>query len=148
MIGLDRNQTYALVNDTPELQVIRIGGRRRVVKTSFEEWYANQDTYRKFEELSPKEQMEMINHCDDASLKKKLIRAFEKADLKERINQRAWYTVNETAELLKTSNTSVFRMIRSGAILATQDGKVWKISKDEILWLLFQEHANNLETEE
>ena len=148
LIGLDRNQTYALVNDTPELQVIRIGGRRRVVKTSFEEWYANQDTYRKFEELSPKEQMEMINHCDDASLKKKLIRAFEKADLKERINQRAWYTVNETAELLKTSNTSVFRMIGSGAISATQDGKVWKISKDEILWLLFQEHANNLETEE
>lgn len=148
LIGLDRNQTYALVNDTPELQVIRIGGRRRVVKTSFEEWYANQDTYRKFEELSPKEQMGMINHCDDASLKKKLIRAFEKADLKERINQRAWYTVNETAELLKTSNTSVFRMIRSGAISATQDGKVWKIGKDEILWLLFQEHANNLEMKE
>lgn len=148
MIGLDRNQTYALVNDTPELQVIRIGGRRRVMKTSFEEWYANQDTYRKFEELAPQEQVEMINHCDDPSLKRKLRRIFEKTDLKERINQRAWYTVNETAEFLKTSNTSIFRMIKAGTISAKQDGKIWKIDKDEILWLLFQEHINNLEMKE
>lgn len=148
MIGLDRNQTYALVKDTPELQVIRIGGRRRVVKTSFEEWYANQDTYRKFEELSPKEQMEMINHCEDASLKKKLTRIFEKSDLKEEINSQDYYSVDDVAKMMKTSYSTVIRMIQSGSIEAKRFDKIWKINKDEVLWFLSQEQSYDFQMEE
>ena len=145
MIGLDRNQTYALVNDTPELQVIRIGGRRRVVKTSFEEWYANQDTYRKFEELAPQEQVEMINHCDDASLKKKLRRISERADLKEKINSQDYYSVEDVARMMNASYSTVIRMIQAGTIEGKRFDKIWKINKNEILWLLSQEQSYNLQ---
>ena len=148
MIGLDRNQTYALVKDAPELQIIRIGGRRRVMKSSFEEWYANQDTYRKFEELPPQEQKEMIDQCQDISLKNRLIRMFEKYDLKVEINSRDYYSVDDAAEMMNTSYSSVIRMIQAGTIEAERFGKNWKINKDEILWILSQEQSYNFQTEE
>lgn len=52
LLGLKKTESYYLVNKKV-FDTVMVAGQRRVVKASFEEWYARQDRYRKVDGEPP-----------------------------------------------------------------------------------------------
>ena len=134
LICIDRNKAYKLVERTPELKIILIAGRRRITKDSFESWYAAQSDYRKFSELSEKEKRKLAELHKDDPLWRKLL-AQEENNYQEKMTK-SCYSVQETAEILGCSETSVLRLIDTKEIAAMKVSGVWKIMKEEIMFLI------------
>ena len=57
----------------------------------------------------------------------------------QEIKPNAVYTVNETQELLKVSNSTIKRMLKKGLIKANKVGKQYRIMGKEILRLVSPE---------
>ena len=134
LICLDRNQVYYLVKNTPELKTITIGNQRRVTIASFNAWYENQSDYKKFDELSDKEQNEFLALHENDSLGKQLLRRIKEQN--EKIFSKDWYSVKDVATILHLSESSVKNLIKEGKLGATLVNHSWRILKQDILWFI------------
>lgn len=141
MLCVDRNGAYKIVKENPELKVIIIAGKKRVTIQSFEDWYASQDKYRKFEDLESDERERILQQHSDDAVGKMLREKYIKQTDKNRLNTKNMFTVNETAEIMAISTNAVKRLIQTGRLSAKHFGKQLKIPKEDILWLMTREES-------
>lgn len=116
LLGLKKTESYYLVNKKV-FDTIVIAGQLRVVKTSFEEWYARQDWYRKVDGEPPGAQL----HGN-------------------------MYSVSDLQKMLNLSQDSVLDLIHREKLLTmTFEGKFWipKIIFDD--WYASQSRYRNPE---
>lgn len=104
MLGVPRNRVYALLRSKKAggvLEVIEVGGRKRITRESFEEWYAGQDCYtrRKAPQAGPRQR-----------------------DVNESYPE--GYTVRQAAEKYDLSVGMIYKWIREGRIETTQTGRM------------------------
>ena len=96
LLGLKKTESYYLVNKKV-FDTVMVAGQRRVVKASFEEWYARQDRYRKVDGEPP-----------GAKLHSNM------------------YSVSDLQKMLNLSQDSVLEMIhREKFLTMTFEGKFW-----------------------
>ncbi len=143
LIFLSRNQAYALVKRTPELEIVTIAGRRRVTKDSFEKWYVSQETYRKFEDMTKAEQQQIQKalYEDNTEPDGQL----NMGKLLENVLTKKWYSIKEAADILELSESSVKRMIHLEELGAEQFGRAWRISREDIVWFIEQQRSKREE---
>lgn len=146
LIFLSRNQAYALAKRTPELEIISIAGQRRVTKTSFEKWYSSQKKYRKYEDMTEAEQRKILKALQGDNTDP--LEQPNTEDLLKKGLKKEWYSIKEAAEMLGLSESSVKRMIYSEELGAEQFGRFWRISREDIVWLLKQQQAKHKEESE
>ncbi len=130
ILGIDRNDAYHLADTVRDLIIIKVAGKRRVLTNSFEKWYSNQSAYKKLEERTEKEIMQIQKETRDQILKKKIAESLQGVKLtKER------YTIKETAGIFKISESAVQRMIQSGGLKARKLKNTWYIVRDDIEYM-------------
>lgn len=96
VLGLKKTESYYLVNKKV-FDTVMVAGQKRVVKASFEEWYARQDWYRKVDGEPP-----------GAKLHSNM------------------YSVADLQKMLKLSQDSVLELIHREKLLTmTFEGKFW-----------------------
>ena len=96
LLGLKKTESYYLVNKKV-FDTVMVAGQRRVVKASFEEWYARQDRYRKVDGEPP-----------GAKLHSNM------------------YSVSDLQKMLNLSQDSVLELIhREKFLTMTFEGKFW-----------------------
>lgn len=141
MLCVDRNGAYRIVKENPQLEVIIVAGKKRVMIQSFEDWYASQEKYHKFVDLGSEERERFLQqHVDDAvgrKIRQKYIRNPDKARLKEK----QWFSPEEVADIMAISRNAVLRLIQKGSLSAKRFGKQYRVSKDDILWLMTREES-------
>ena len=141
MLCVDRNGAYRIVKENPQLEVIIIAGKKRVTIQSFEDWYASQEKYRKFVDLEPDERDRFLqNHVDDIvgrRIRQKYIRKPDKV----RLDEKSWFSPEEVADIMAISRNAVQRLIQKGSLNAKRFGKQFRVSKEEILWLMMREES-------
>lgn len=130
VLGVDRNEAYHLADTVRDLIIIRVAGKRRVLTESFEKWYSNQSEYKKLEERSEKEITQIQRKTRDQILKRKIAESLRDVKL-----TKARYTIKETAEIFKISESTVQRMIQSGGLKARRLKNTWYIVRDDIEYL-------------
>ncbi len=104
MLGVSRNRVYALLRSKKAggvLEVIEVGGWKRITRESFEKWYAGQDRYtrRKAPQAGPRQR-----------------------DVNESYPE--GYTVRQAAEKYDLSVGMIYKWIREGRIETTQTGRM------------------------
>ena len=141
MLCVDRNGAYKIVKDNPQLEVIIIAGKKRVTIRSFEDWYASQEKYHKFVDLGPEERERFLQqHIDDA-VGKKIRKKYIRQPDKTRLDEKSWFSPEEVADIMAINRKAVQRLIQKGTLTAQRFGKQFRISKDEILWLMTREES-------
>lgn len=141
MLCVDRNGAYKIVKDNPQLEVIIIAGKKRVTIRSFEDWYASQEKYHKFVDLGADERERFLQqHVDDA-VGKKIRKKYIRQPDKTRLDEKSWFSPEEVADILAINRKAVQRLIQKGTLTAQRFGKQFRISKDEILWLMTREES-------
>ncbi len=119
LLGLKKTESYYLVNKKA-FDTVMVAGQRRVVKASFEEWYARQDRYRKVDGEPP-----------GAKLHSNM------------------YSVSDLQKMLNLSQDSVLELIhREKFLTMTFEGKFWipKVIFDD--WYASQSRYRNPEDRE
>lgn len=138
-LGVPRGTVYSILKaekNRDKLEVIEIGGKKRITKESFESWYAGQDRYIKVSDRPAEEQRE-IDWKKKVKKKPRLIVDPDKSS----------YSVPETAVLLDITVKEVYEQIRLGNLEAASFGNKFRIRRDDIHWWLVQ-HKKELESEE
>ena len=115
LLGLKKTESYYLVNKKV-FDTVMVAGQRRVVKASFEEWYARQDRYRKVDGEPPGAQL----HSN----------MYTVADILKMLNlSHLSYLTREAPHLqkmLNLSQDSVLELIhREKFLTMTFEGKFW-----------------------
>ena len=131
LLLIPREEVYNILlkgRDREMFEFVYIGGRRRVTKNSFENWYAGQTKYRKLCDRSPEE---------IAGIEKKQKEA-EHPRLKVDENKAA-FTLQEASVLLDLTYNEVRSLIKSGDLEARKYGARYLILRDEIQWFLLQQ---------
>ena len=140
LLGLKKTEGYWLVHKNL-FQTVMIAGQMRIVLSSFEDWYASQEKYRKFVDLEPDERDRFLqNHVDDIvgrRIRQKYIRKPDKA----RLDEKSWFSPEEVADIMAISRNAVQRLIQKGSLNAKRFGKQFRVSKEEILWLMMREES-------
>lgn len=141
MLCIDRNGAYQIVKENPQLEVIIIAGKKRVTIRSFEDWYASQEKYHKFVDLGADEREHFLQqHVDDA-VGKKIRKKYIRQPDKTRLDEKSWFSPEEVADIMAINRKAVQRLIQKGTLTAQRFGKQFRISKDEILWLMTREES-------
>ena len=141
MLCIDRNGAYQIVKENPQLEVIIIAGKKRVTIRSFEDWYASQEKYHKFVDLGADERERFLQqHVDDA-VGKKIRKKYIRQPDKTRLDEKSWFSPEEVADIMAINRKAVQRLIQKGTLTAQRFGKQFRISKDEILWLMTREES-------
>ena len=141
MLCIGRNGAYQIVKENPQLEVIIIAGKKRVTIRSFEDWYASQEKYHKFVDLGADERERILQqHVDDA-VGKKIRKKYIRQPDKTRLDEKSWFSPEEVADIMAINRKAVQRLIQKGALTAQRFGKQFRISKDEILWLMTREES-------
>jgi excisionase family DNA binding protein len=141
MLCVDRNGAYQIVKENPQLEVIIIAGKKRVTIRSFEDWYASQEKYHKFVDLGADERERFLQqHVDDA-VGKKIRKKYIRQPDKTRLDEKSWFSPEEVADIMAINRKAVQRLIQKGTLTAQRFGKQFRISKDEILWLMTREES-------
>ncbi len=141
MLCVDRNGAYQIVKDNPQLEVIIIAGKKRVTIRSFEDWYASQEKYHKFVDLGPEERERFLQqHIDDVVGRKIRNRYIRQPD-KTRLDEKSWFSPEEVADIMAIDRKAVLRLIRNGSLTVQRFGKQFRISRDEVLWLMSREKS-------
>ena len=143
LIFLSRYQVYALVENTPELEIVTIAGRRRVTKASFEKWYSSQDDYRKFEDMTKTEQRRIQESLCTENATPSQRHKTEK--LMGAILKKEWYSIKEAAEMLGVSESTVKRLIYSNDLGSKRVGRSWQIYSEDIYWYLQKKQSEKTE---
>ena len=131
LLLIPRAEVYHILltgKDRKKFEFVYTGGRRRVTRSSFENWYVGQTKYRKLCDRSPGE---------IAGIEKKQKEA-EQPRLKVDENK-AVFTLQEAAVLLDLTYNEVRILIRSGDLEARKYGSRYLIPRDEIRWFLLQQ---------
>ena len=141
MLCIGRNGAYQIVKENPQLEVIIIAGKKRVTIRSFEDWYASQEKYHKFVDLGADERERILQqHVDDA-VGKKIRKKYIRQPDKTRLDEKSWFSPEEVADIMAINRKAVQRLIQKGTLTAQRFGKQFRISKDEILWLMTREES-------
>ena len=144
MLCIDRNGAYQIVKENPQLEVIIIAGKKRVTIRSFEDWYASQEKYHKFVDLGADERERFLQqHVDDA-VGKKIRKKYIRQPDKTRLDEKSWFSPEEVADIMAINRKAVQRLIQKGTLTAQRFGKQFRISKDEILWLMTREESKRI----
>lgn len=119
ILGLDRREAYELVrHHKDQLEFITIADRKRITKSSFERWYALQNTYVK---LSERKEIKTASKSEKSRIP---------------LEEKASYTVQDVAELLMLDDRDIYRMIDQQELHARQIGKQFRIMREDYLeWL-------------
>ena len=131
MLLIPRAEVYHILltgKDREKFDFVYIGGRRRVTKSSFENWYVGQTKYRKLCDRPPEE---------IAGIEKQKKEA-EHPRLKVD-ESKAAFTLQEASVLLDLTYNEVRSLIRSGDLDANKYGTRYLIPRDEIQWFLLQQ---------
>lgn len=141
MLCVDRNGAYQIVKDNPQLEVIIIAGKKRVTIRSFEDWYASQEKYHKFVDLGPEERERFLQQHVDDVVGRKIRNKYIRQPNKTQLNEKNWYSPEEVADIMAISRNAVQRLIQNGSLTAQRFGKQFRVSKDEIRWLMMREES-------
>ena len=60
---------------------------------------------------------------------------------KTRLDEKSWFSPEEVADIMAINRKAVQRLIQKGTLTAQRFGKQFRISKDEILWLMTREES-------
>ena len=108
LLGLDRRQAWKLHTKVKSAFVtIRVAGKPRVTKQSFESWYQNQTEYTKVTIQSPD--------------------GFTCA-----VRNKPFYPLNEASQLSGIPERDLYRMIQSHDLRGKKIGKSWYIRQEEM----------------
>lgn len=127
-LGIARSEVYKILRKKANkdiFQFVVIAERRRIMRNSFEKWYAGQDTYIKVKDRPLEEQQ--------------VFRLQQAADVEPRLRvnpDKINYDVNEVSALLNLSSSEVYQMIRRGEIQTFRCGRQLRIPREELKsWL-------------
>lgn len=133
MLGIDRRAAWKLHTKAGKsLITIRVAGKPRVTKESFEAWYQGQSEYVKVSEQP------MLSSKATATESKRLCNC--PADSAMSIENKAFFMLNEAALLLGLHERDLYRMIQSHDIQGKKIGKCWYVRQEELQSLLKQHH--------
>lgn len=122
MFGLTRDQAYLLANKYhDQLEVVRIAGRKRVTKDSFEKWYNSQTKYQIL--TPPESRAEQESTAENESEQTQRLR----------IDPDKLYSLADVANLLGKSEKTVYRWVTHKEMPARLIGRVWKVLGKDIL---------------
>lgn len=108
LLGLDRRQAWKLHTKVKSAFVtIRVAGKPRVTKQSFEDWYQNQAEYTKVTIQSPD--------------------GFTCA-----VRNKPFYPLNEASQLSGIPERDLYRIIQSHDLRGKKIGKSWYIRQEEL----------------
>ena len=154
LLGISRREIYAILNSRQgrrQFKIVVIGGRKRILKDSFEKWYAGQKTYIKVSER--RKSNANASSLLDAS---GALDASEAPDASGRTPgageksstpmacidfTKPAFTVKETAVILDLSVRKVYQMIRSGELDAEAYGGKYRILREDLAFFLAQKQA-------
>ena len=128
-LGIPRSEVYKILRKKANksiFQFVVIADRRRVMRDSFEKWYAGQDTYIKVKDRPIEEQQ--------------LYKLQQSAETEPRLGvdpDKNNYDVKEVSALLDLSSSEVYQMIRRGEIRTFRFGRNLRIPREELeSWLM------------
>lgn len=122
LLGLTRDQAYLLANKYhDQLEIVRIAGRKRVMKDSFEKWFNNQTKY------------QMLAPVESSSPQVVPTRNESMQPQKPQIDPDKLYSLSDVAAFLDKSEKTVYRWISRKKLPARLIGRVWKILGKDIL---------------
>ena len=108
LLGLDRRQAWKLHTKVKSAFVtIRVAGKPRVTKQSFESWYQNQTEYTKV----------TVQASDGFSCA---------------VNNKPFHPLNEASQLSGIPERDLYRMIQSHDLRGKEIGKSWYIRQEEL----------------
>lgn len=131
LLLISRQEAYNILltgKDRAKFEFVYIGGRRRVTKRSFENWYIGQTKYRKLCDRSPEEIAGIEKEHKEA----------EHPRLKVDENKAA-FNLQEASVLLDLTYNEVRSLIKSGDLGAEKYGTRYLIPRDEIQWFILQQ---------
>lgn len=118
MLGLDRRQAWHLYyHEKENLVLIRVSGKPRITRESFDAWYAEQDWFQ-LVPVQPKEP-EARTYCEN-----------EIDDLQP--EERTFISIHETAECLGMSEKRIYRLIECGTLDGKKIGKIWMVRRSDV----------------
>ncbi len=157
LLGLKKTESYYLVNKKL-FDTVVIAGKLRVVKSSFEEWYARQDWYKKVDGEPPGAELhgnmytirdiqKMLNLSNDSARelihREKLLTLSLKGKLwvpkvifDDWYATQTWYRKAEARERDRTAEEASMTIPDMGRMLGLDRRQAWK---------LYREHSDELE---
>ena len=140
ILGIKKTDSYWLIK-RQYFKTVIVDGKIRVDIKSFEDWYASQEKYHKFVDLGPEERERFLQqHIDDVVGRKIRNRYIRQPD-KTRLDEKSWFSPEEVADIMAIDRKAVLRLIRNGSLTVQRFGKQFRISKDEVLWLISREKS-------
>ena len=113
LLGIDRRAAWKLhTKAKAALVTIRVAGKPRITKESFEQWYQNQSEYVKVSALSKSSGQENTPNKDVA--------------------EKSFFPLKEAAFLLNTDDRDLYRRIQRHEIQGKKIGKQWYIRAEEL----------------
>ena len=100
LLGLQKVESYWLVHKN-RFETILVNGKMRIIKDSFEKWYANQVKYKKIDGSPPGEELRASS-----------------------------YSVRELSELLATDENNIYALLKSKELLSIKVDYWMRIPKD------------------
>ena len=123
LLGIDRRAAWKLHTKAKAVLVtIRVAGKPRITKESFERWYQNQSEYVKVSALSKSSGQENTLNKDAA--------------------EKSFFSLKEAAFLLNTDDRDLYRRIQRHEIQGKKIGKQWHIRAEELQDLKKQLHGD------
>lgn len=122
LLGIDRREAWKLYTRAKNvLELIRVAGRPRITRASFETWYGSQSQYQIVKASTPEPT------CTETEMP---------VDL-----SKEYYSIEEASVILKINVKNLRRMIVSKDIHGRKIGRQWYIPNEEILDLLGERNA-------
>ena len=106
LLGIKKTDSYWLLKKNC-FEIVKISGKMRIVKKSFEDWYQNQAEYTKVTIQSPD--------------------GFTCA-----VSNKPFYPLNEASQLSDIPERDLYRMIQSHDLRGKKIGKSWYIRQEEM----------------
>lgn len=120
ILGVVRNTAYYIEHHNGGiLEFIRIGGKKRVTKESFERWYAHQKRY--------------VKMSDRPALAEVLPELPTETAQSPISKEKTAYTIRDVAQLLLLDEKDVYKLIKKRELRARKIGVAWRIMKDDYL---------------
>ena len=132
ILGISRSEMYRILKAKENRKIFRIvviAGRKRIMKDSFETWYAGQKTYIKRSEAPP-----------PPLPKPKKPRPVPK--VQDIDPGKSAYSPSEAAVLLDLTVNDTYDLIRSGDLPADLFAGKYRISRYDISWWLDRKKTN------
>ena len=124
ILGVSRQCIYELLKKK-EFSWVMVGGKYRISKKSFYEWYASQDRYHIVSEQTP----ETVKKEDNRSIETYRRAVQDRDGHTKNIGNGAYLTVKEAALLAGINPATVHKWIKKGKIEAVQSSKTVRIPR-------------------